>query len=123
MLNVWCMTCGVVTGWLGDEENALKTVTDDSAGRGAGFSEKTVSEDKEGVQGSDPTKIDRSVLASHIKGTLTLTIHKAKDLYKSQLIGKMDPYMQLWTTGERFKTKPAKGGTRLVPRPSPLFFV
>ena len=52
--------------------------------------------------------MSKSVLASGVKGTLTMTIHRAKELHNVELIGSMHPYVELWTIGEKFKTKACK---------------
>jgi len=49
-------------------------------------------------------------MAAGMKGKLTVTVHKARGLKDTNLVAKLDPYVQLWTDGEKFKTKTHENG-------------
>jgi len=49
-----------------------------------------------------------------MKGKLTITVHKGRDLKDTSLLSlsKIDPYVVLWTTGDKMKTKVHQNGGR-----------
>jgi hypothetical protein len=52
--------------------------------------------------------------AAGMKGKLTITVHKGKDLKDTSMLGlsKIDPYVQLWCEGDKYKTKVHANGGR-----------